>query len=119
MPDENGWATGPEYIDNSSLCPYCGSDDIDGGTGNSFEETIMVSSGCKCNQCGKRWSELFSLQGWYDESDALHEDTRQFDENEILKQTVASFRTAVQQIEELTASGRVKEICRIVLEEGN
>lgn len=35
--------TGTEYVQNSGECPYCGSDEIDGGINNSFEGVGLVT----------------------------------------------------------------------------
>lgn len=61
--------TGNEYVENPGECPFCGSDEIDGGVDNSFESDSMISGGCKCNSCGKTWSESYTLDGWIENND--------------------------------------------------
>ena len=98
--------SGTEYVQNSGECPYCGSDDIDGGIDNSFEGDIMISDGCGCNSCGKTWAENYQLTGWIgrDENDGkFFEDTRESekianleDESTKLREQVKILREALE-----------------------
>jgi len=79
MPQENGWATGPEHCDNDGrVCPYCGSENTDSGSLDT-QAGQVVESGCECLDCGKTFGNLYNIAGWYDESGELHEDTQTAD----------------------------------------
>lgn len=71
---------GIEYVQNPSECPFCGSDNIDGGVDNSFEGDSMISGGCVCRACRARWAESYTLDGWIehveDGPDVYHQDIR-------------------------------------------
>ena len=49
-----------EYISGGGLkCPYCGGDEITGGA-------VDIGGGgatqvCSCGDCGKEWSDLYTL----------------------------------------------------------
>ena len=97
MPQENGWATGPEHCDEDGrLCPYCGSEDTDSGSLDT-QAGQVVESGCECLDCGKTWDQLYNIAGWYhtdeDGNDTLHEDLRDFNSREhvrILREALAA-----------------------------
>ena len=85
MPQENGWATGPEHCDNDGrVCPYCGSENTDSGSLET-QAGQVVESDCECLDCGKLWGNLYNIAGWYDETEELHEDTRSIDDREHVK----------------------------------
>ena len=84
MPQENGWATGPEHCDNDGrTCPYCGSENIDTG-GDETQPGQIVECGCECLDCKRTWSNLYNIAGWYDDTDELHEDTRSVENREAV-----------------------------------
>ena len=84
MPQENGWATGPEYCDNDGLtCPYCGSETTDSGSLDT-QAGQVVESDCECLDCGRTWGNLYNIAGWYDNTDELHEDTRSVENREAV-----------------------------------
>lgn len=86
MPQENGWGTGPEHCDEDGrLCPYCGSENTDSGSLDT-QAGQVVESGCECLDCGRLWSNLYNIAGWYDAAEDLHEDTRSIDDREHVKQ---------------------------------
>jgi len=93
MPQENGWATGPEHCDNDGrTCPYCGSENTDSGSLDT-QAGQVVESGCECLDCGKTFGNLYNIAGWYDESEELHEDLRDFNNREhvrILREALAA-----------------------------
>ncbi len=85
MPQENGWATGPEHCDEDGrVCPYCGSENTDSGSLDT-QAGQVVESDCQCLDCGKTWGNLYNIAGWYDDKDDLHEDTRSIDDREHMK----------------------------------
>lgn len=85
MPQENGWATGPEHCDNDGrTCPYCGSENTDSGSLDT-QAGQVVESGCECLDCGKTFGNLYNIAGWYDESEELHEDLRDFNNREHVR----------------------------------
>ena len=85
MPQENGWATGPEHCDNDGrTCPYCGSENTDSGSLDT-QAGQVVESDCECLDCGKTFGNLYNIAGWYDESEELHEDLRDFNNREHVR----------------------------------
>lgn len=51
-----------EYIKNPSLCPFCGSEDISGGSievdsGGAWQEVC-------CANCSNNWYDLYQLVGY-------------------------------------------------------
>lgn len=125
MPQENGWATGAEYIeDNGNHCPYCGHDDPtyagDNGGGNDRSYT--------CEKCGGDWKERMELVGWEDSNEEFHEDTTTIDRLEYAEKTMATLAKALQDIAALTTcegteahdmAAQIQGICRLALEDGN
>lgn len=102
MPQENGWATGPEHCDNDGrTCPYCGSENTDSGTFDT-QAGQVVESGCECLDCGKTWDNLYNIAGWYhtdeDGDDTLHEDLRRMEEAEKLREQVRILREALERV---------------------
>lgn len=94
MPQENGWATGPEHCDEDGrVCPYCGSDNTESGSLDT-QAGQVVESGCECFDCEMLWSNLYNIQGWYDAAKDLHEDTRDIDTREHTK----TLREALREI---------------------
>lgn len=84
MPQKNGWATGPEHTaDDGRTCPYCKSENTDTGS-DETQPGQIVEGGCTCNDCGRTWSNLYNIAGWYDDGDdeTLHEDLEQHDKAE-------------------------------------
>lgn len=101
MPQENGWATGPEYCDNDGrVCPYCGSENTDSGSLDT-QAGQVVESGCECLDCGKTFGNLYNIAGWYDESEELHEDLRDFNNRE----QVRILREALEAIDKHPTNG--------------
>ena len=130
MPQENGWATGPEYVAEPK-CPYCGSEDFDSGSLDT-QQGQVVETDCECQECGKTWDALYNVQGWYhtdeDGKHTLHEDTEQMDRLEYAENTMATLAKALQDIAALTTcegteahdmAAQIHGICRIALEDGN
>jgi len=102
MPQENGWATGPEHCDNDGrTCPYCGSENTDSGSLDT-QAGQVVESGCECLDCGKTWDNLYNIAGWYhtdeDGDDTLHEDLRRMEEAEKLREQVRILQEAAQDV---------------------
>ena len=99
MPQENGWATGPEHTDNDGrTCPYCGSEDTDSGSLDT-QAGQVVESGCECLDCGKTFGNLYNIAGWYDESEELHEDLRNFNSREHVRILGEAAEDARQELE--------------------
>lgn len=125
MPQENGWATGAEYIDDSgNHCPYCGHDDPtyagDNGGGNNRSYT--------CEKCGGDWKERMELVGWEDSKEEFHADDSMSDRLEYAEKTMATLAKALQDIAALTTcegteahdmAAQIQGICRLALEDGN
>ena len=125
MPQENGWATGAEYIeDNGNHCPYCNHDDPtyagDNGGGNDRSYA--------CEKCGGEWTERMVLIGWEDSNQEFHEDTTTIDRLEYAEKTMATLAKALHDIAALTTcegteahdmAAQIQGICRLSLEDGN
>lgn len=125
MPQENGWATGAEYIDdNGNHCPYCGHDDPtyagDNGGGNDRYYT--------CEKCSGDWKERMELVGWEDSKEEFHADNSMSDRLEYAEKTMATLAKALQDIAALTTcegteahdmAAQIQGICRLALEDGN
>lgn len=98
MPQENGWATGPEYCDQDGrVCPYCGSENTDSGSLDT-QAGQVVESDCECLDCGKTFGNLYNIAGWYDADENLHEDLRDFNNREhvrILQEALLSTREMI------------------------
>ena len=102
MPQENGWATGPEHCDNDGrTCPYCGSENTDSGSLDT-QAGQVVESGCECLDCGKTFGNLYNIAGWYDESEELHEDLRDFNNREHVRKIHALAKAALEATKEGT-----------------
>ena len=85
MPQENGWATGPEYCDQDGrVCPYCGSENTDSGILDT-QAGQVVESDCECLDCGKTFGNLYNIAGWYDADENLHEDLRDLNNREHVR----------------------------------
>lgn len=102
MPQENGWATGPEHCDNDGrTCPYCGSEDTDSGSLDT-QAGQVVESGCECLDCGKTWDQLYNIAGWYhtdeDGNNTLHEDTQTADAGSKAREHVRILREALAKV---------------------
>lgn len=91
MPQENGWATGPEHTANDGrVCPYCGSENTDSGSLDT-QAGQVVESGCTCLDCNRSWSNLYNIAGWYDDVDeTLHEDLEQYQKAEKCEEAEAT-----------------------------
>lgn len=48
-----------DYLKDSTRCPYCHSDNI--ASDNIQADGIMVYSNVECSDCGKSWSDIFTL----------------------------------------------------------
>ena len=56
--------TDDEYVgEGGNCCPYCRSNDTDGGDVEFDSEG--ASRQVACNDCNKRWVETFALTGWF------------------------------------------------------
>ena len=103
MPQENGWATGPEHCDSDGrTCPYCGSENTDSGSLDT-QSGQVVESGCECLDCGKTWDHLYNIAGWYstdeDGNDTPHEDLRHMEDGDRLREQVRILREALERME--------------------
>jgi len=47
--------------DNGLHCPYCGSDDIEGGHAE-YDDNYSWRP-VKCNKCGEEWDDIYTLSG--------------------------------------------------------
>lgn len=107
MPQENGWATGPEHCDEDGrVCPYCGSENTDSGSLDT-QAGQVVESDCECLDCGKLWGNLYNIAGWYDDTEELHEDTRSVENREAvprLQEQVKLLREALEEGKQLLAT---------------
>lgn len=82
MPQENGWATGPEHTANDGrTCPYCGSENTDTGA-TDMQPGQVVESSCRCLDCNRLYRNLYNIIGWYDDEEELHEDLEQHNKAE-------------------------------------
>jgi transposase-like protein len=55
------------YLEHDTLCPYCGSEDIEGGDaifGNGQQWQNVI-----CNSCGKKWTDEYTLTNILEEED--------------------------------------------------
>ena len=48
-----------EYLENSVLCPFCKSDDIE--TGQRDFGNNQIWQNVWCHDCGKRWQDIYTL----------------------------------------------------------
>jgi len=48
-----------KYLKDSSKCPYCDSPEITGGRSNYSGDTMWRT--ISCNNCSKRWDEVYDL----------------------------------------------------------
>ena len=54
-----------EYIKSPNTCPYCGSEEVDGGY---FEQDDTFGwRDAACNICKRKWQDLFTLTGIVEE----------------------------------------------------
>ena len=125
MPQENGWATGAEYIeDNGNHCPYCGHDDptYAGDNGGGSDRSYC------CEKCGGDWKERMEPVGWEDSKEEFHADNSMSDRLEYAEKTMANLAKALQDIAAITTcegteaedmAAQIQGICRLALEDGN
>lgn len=124
-------ASGAEHCDEDGrVCPYCGSENTDSGSCES-KAGQQVEGGCTCLDCGKTWSNLYNIAGWYDEDEELHEDTRKIDQIEEMETTIKTLHRALTRIANINVNdnsepdqmGRalnlIALIARRALQEGN
>jgi len=58
--------TSKEYLARSSRCPFCDSGDIT-GEGRAYEGdqiTQVIEFRCRCNDCDRRWYDIYQLIGY-------------------------------------------------------
>jgi predicted Zn-ribbon and HTH transcriptional regulator len=48
------------YLDNPSICPFCGSDELEGGT-TEIDSDTSVAMPVGCNACDSDWVEVFTM----------------------------------------------------------
>lgn len=102
--------TGSEYAEHVGLCPFCHSDQVEGGTDSDYQGDSMISSST-CNTCGSGWRENYTLDGWIEESDSplvpdtWHPDTRATDKIKALEDERDKFRTALEKIADMVKPG--------------
>lgn len=110
LADKSLRMTGSEYVERVGLCPFCHSDDIEGGTDTNFEGEVMISS-CSCKTCGSWWKENYALDGWLedggDDADTWHPDTRQDDKIKALEEERDRLRAALQKIATMVKPGDI------------
>lgn len=55
-----------KYLENSGVCPYCGSEDIEGeGSYDYGDDSIFAK--VHCYSCGQNWEDVYVLAGVDDE----------------------------------------------------
>lgn len=50
-----------KYLKNSSKCPFCGKDECIESEGREERDFGTISSRVSCNECQKRWWEIYTL----------------------------------------------------------
>jgi transcription elongation factor Elf1 len=50
-----------KYLEDSSVCPYCGDGDITGGSVDV--DTGGAGQKISCNNCDKQWVDCYDLTG--------------------------------------------------------
>jgi len=56
------------YVETGGMdCPYCGSNDLECGRMDIYSHG--ASQPCSCNQCGKEWTDDYSLTGITEDDD--------------------------------------------------
>lgn len=53
------WRKGHKYLDDPTICPYCGNSTI--GQIESVDDLYEECHHIKCCHCKKEWSEIFVL----------------------------------------------------------
>lgn len=120
MPQENGWATGAEYIeDNGSHCPYCGHDDP------TYAGDYGDHASYSCEKCKGEWKERKELVGWEDSNKEFHEDTTNLDKIEEMEATIKILHAALVKVDALADGmedrkfAEIQSVVRTALQEGN
>ena len=55
--------TDKEYVEKGgNCCPFCGSDEIEGGSCDFEGSTVTVEVGCLV--CDEEWDDVYSLTGF-------------------------------------------------------